>query len=543
MTTTWSNPYIWPTLAQSGALALLGVYGLLFWRRAPRLALAGLVALMLLGLFGAHLPGMTAEPAIFAQHGGAFLPYTSAFLQLFVIALCFQLASSFLSADRVRVMVIACALCLVAWYLVVRVGHVSSHESIGLVDAVLADYGRMGRIPVPVFWGAGNTIVGLLVVLPVFVLAGSSRVLFQRSMDWLRLSPWTVVSALLAFSVSLSQLYVRMLGADFSQLMELTQFSFYVAVFTWVVAYQAELAGGSFRLRQVVGGAAIGIYSSSLAQLFNVPFTFTHVTNLWISALSWLVVGGLLVYQIYIKLATRFEAEMEASRQERLAAIGRLASVTAHEIRNPLQAIRSFSQFIGSKAKGSDLQSPADLIMKEIDRLDAILKRLLDFSRELRLTLAEVQLGEWWAELKGLAREMTGESNVNCLWSDPPNDIALFDSEKMRQVFVNVFKNAMEASPVGGQINSSLSLDKGRVVLRVEDEGPGIGPQEAERVFKEFHTTKADGSGLGLPISKRILEAHGGRIYFDLTASKGAAVVAEWPKQPPGTVLRRSGLE
>ncbi len=215
-------------------------------------------------------------------------------------------------------------------------------------------------------------------------------------------------------------------------------------------------------------------------------------------------------------------------------------AVSAHEIRNPLNAIKGFAKLLKDDAADEDQKESADIIIKQADRLDGILKRLLDYSRELKLRFGNVPLPEWWGELKAVAGEMAEERSVRSEWSDPPDSSAMFDPSLMQQVFINLFKNAIEASPEGETITSSLSVSRGNVVLRIEDKGAGITPEEAEKAFEKFHSSKIEGSGIGLPFSKRIVRAHDGEIYFDHSVKIGAAVVVKWPVKPSKNIIKKA---
>lgn len=538
------NLYFWPTLAQGGAMALLGVHGIYSWKQSSRLALAGIVALMLAGLFAVHLVAISHDPADFIVTGRfGYLKYLPVFMILYLASVGFSGASFIADRTASRGILVTCAALLIVIYLAAEIARLGIGESVGVIDAVMADYGRMGRFAIPVFGSIKPLFIILMVALPLGVMAVGLKGLLEKSADWLRLSIWTAIPALAAVVVALFQMHVRRFGGDFPQFMELMFLGFYVTLFVWVTAFLSEIPGHMLEVRQLLGGTAIGCYLAALVQLFDIPYTYTHSYDLSIVSALWLLGGGLLIYLIYTKLTTGIASELEASRQERLAAIGRLASITAHEIRNPLQSIRSYSQFISSKAKGTNLQEPSEVIMRETDRLDSILKRLLDFARELKLSLDEVNLRTWWSDGKSLAGSMLDGSSIVLNWDEAPDETAIFDSEKIRQVFVNVFKNAVEASPEGGTIHCALVVDRNRVVMKVQDQGDGVDPDKAEAAFREFHSTKSDGSGLGLPISKRIIEAHGGNIYFDLRESNGATVVIEWPLRPSRQILRRHAVE
>lgn len=313
---------------------------------------------------------------------------------------------------------------------------------------------------------------------------------------------------------------------------------FFVVLVLLLVSVQSRLSKADLQAKRILGGMAIGFYGAALLQLTAVPLTYSYERDILISIGVALVLCGYLIYKIYIELTAGLERKLHASRQERLASIGRLAAVTAHEIRNPLQAIRGFAQILGADANTPDQEESAGVIVKETDRLDSILHRLLSFSRDLKLKIESTKLSDWWAEQRIVVENTGSDKSVKRSWSDAPDHYAEFDPDKMRQVFINLFKNAIDASPDGGEVRSILSMSRGWVTLRIEDQGSGVDPDNWEAVFKEFHTTKTEGSGLGLPISKRIVEAHGGRIYFDTDYTSGAAVVVEWPVKQPKKVER-----
>ena len=538
------NLYFWPTLAQGGALALLGAQGIYSWKQSSRLALAGIAALMLAGLFFLHLVAMRYDPASFIATGrNDFTKYLPVFMILYLVSIGFSGASFIANRTASRGILITSALLLIVIYLAAEMARIGTGESLGMINAVMADYGSVGRFPIPMFGTVYRYLFsGLMVVFPLIVMALGVRKLLEKSGDWLRLSIPTVASAAVIIFIGLVHLHVRRYGSDFSQFMDLMFLGFFAVLFMWTTAFLAEVQQQMTIVRQIFGGIAIGSYIAVLVMLINVPLTYVHTTDMGIVATICILAGGYLAWMVYTKLTIGITTELEASRQERLAAIGRLASITAHEIRNPLQSIRSYSQFIAGKAKGTNLQEPSEVIMRETDRLDSILRRLLDFARELKLNLEEVNLRTWWAENRSLAESMVDSAAVKLDWHEAPDEIAIFDAEKIRQVFVNVFKNAVEASPEGGNIHCSLEVDRNLIVMQVRDEGAGVDLDQAEAAFREFHSTKSTGSGLGLPISRRIMEAHEGRIYFDRRSTKGADVIVECPQRPSRRLLRRWGV-
>lgn len=225
---------------------------------------------------------------------------------------------------------------------------------------------------------------------------------------------------------------------------------------------------------------------------------------------------------------------LERSRQqlrnaEKLAAVGKLAASVAHEIRNPLTAIKmwlfSLQKAVGGNA---ELDSKFQIITEEIRRLEDIVRSLLEFSRppEVRLSavslcqivdatlkLMEPRFSEW--EVIVERRELAGL---------PP---VLADGEQLRQVLINVLNNALEAAGRGGRIEVSTASEvtgDGRptAVVRIRDNGNGMPEDVAARVFEPFFSTKDQGVGLGLAIAARIMEQHHGRLALEATNSEGS---------------------
>ena len=218
-------------------------------------------------------------------------------------------------------------------------------------------------------------------------------------------------------------------------------------------------------------------------------------------------------------------------RADRLATTGRLAAGAAHEIRNPLTAIRSTVQYLRRGMEGDPERAVLlDDLLEETDRINAIVEGMLSFARPAEPRLEEVDLSDLVAQTVRLveptARKGRVEVETRCPTADP---VLRADPDQLKQVLLNVMINALQAMPDGGRLGvrvSRLDPSSRSVTWKVEvsDTGVGIPAAHRERIFDPFFTTKRDGTGLGLSICHAILQAHGGAIDVESEAGKGTRV-------------------
>ena len=229
--------------------------------------------------------------------------------------------------------------------------------------------------------------------------------------------------------------------------------------------------------------------------------------------------AGTLIHMLDLTEVKDMQSSMK--RSERLAAVGKMAAAIAHEIRNPLTAISGSVQML-QPPDGQD--SPdrrlMDIIMRETNRLDQLLKDFLAYARPKEPRLASCDLGALCEEVLDVFRLGEGMGDLR-LTSDLLQLTAVVDSDQIRQVFWNLLSNAADASGPRGHIRVALRQDTDRVVLEVTDDGPGASPHVREHMFDPFFTTKEKGTGLGLATVGQIVEAHGGSIRVDCPAEGG----------------------
>ena len=217
-------------------------------------------------------------------------------------------------------------------------------------------------------------------------------------------------------------------------------------------------------------------------------------------------------------------------RSEKLASVGRLGAGLAHELGNPLTAVRGYLDLLTSGVADAPLR--AELTSRaaaEVERMHALLRAMLDFSRESTRTVAELPVGELLQEavrtvrLQSAFRETVLEVE---LVGEP---VARVESARIHQVLVNLLLNAADAG--ARRIRLSATMAAGMVVVRCEDDGAGITPEDLPRVFEPFFTTRAPGSGtgLGLAVSWRIIEQHGGTFTVSSVPSEKTVFVFTLP--------------
>jgi PAS domain S-box-containing protein len=246
------------------------------------------------------------------------------------------------------------------------------------------------------------------------------------------------------------------------------------------------------------------------------------------------LLGALLVFTDMTLLK---KLEEQIRRADRLASIGTLAAGMAHEIKNPLVTIKTFTQLLPEQHENEDFQRTFfELVGQEVQRIDAIVNRLLNFSRPAKVALKPVSLHEVIENaLRLVERELVKEnirleSNLSAV-----RHIVEADSEQLNQTLINLFLNAVHAMEGGGTLSVRTSLadpqsvqlngqyDKPHIQLDVRDTGCGISADKLDKIFDPFYTTKETGVGLGLSVTYGIIQEHHG--YIDVESEEGRGTV------------------
>ena len=262
--------------------------------------------------------------------------------------------------------------------------------------------------------------------------------------------------------------------------------------------------------------------------------TYLRVVLLTSLALLLLAGGGLAVV-VYRELIAPLRLKLVESqalleRQEKLASLGLLAAGVAHEIRNPLTAIKAWL-FLQQKhlQPGSPEHADTEVIANEVNRLERIVKEVLLLARPSEPHLATVPADEPLRQVQALLMPQLGKANIQLTVQDSVSFPVKIDSQQIQQVLINLIQNAADSIGHDGEVSLRARLDNKRltdrvaevIILEVADTGKGIPPEVEKRLFDPFFTTKDAGTGLGLSIAARIVEKHGGALQYQTRPNHG----------------------
>jgi two-component system, NtrC family, sensor histidine kinase HydH len=224
--------------------------------------------------------------------------------------------------------------------------------------------------------------------------------------------------------------------------------------------------------------------------------------------------------------------QQEISRSRRLASLGSLAAGVAHEIRNPLSSLKGFATYFRERYRDNPAdKETAEVMIAEVDRLNRVIGQLLEFARPMTMTLVPISLPVVIRHALKMVEGQAREKGIGIEAELPPEigEIPL-DADRFSQVLMNLFLNAFAAMEGGGTLRVSLARQDDRTIrISVSDTGTGIPKEDLPRVFDPYFTTKPSGTGLGLPIVQKIVEAHGGEITLASEPGQGTTATVLLP--------------
>jgi PAS domain S-box-containing protein len=310
-----------------------------------------------------------------------------------------------------------------------------------------------------------------------------------------------------------------------------------------------RVLGGAFELKLLPNRAELRLKSTDTV----IGYTLSLIRD---------DAGGTVGAALFFKDLTHVEQIEERERlRDRLAAVGEMAAVMAHEIKNPLAGIEVLAGLLKRKVKEADSQALVTDIISEAKMANAIVQEVLAFVRPVRLQVDRTSIAESVASAVSMA---DGKATRGSILVDVelPKDLPLLgaDQHQLTQVFCNLLINAYEALEGRGRIEISARIAHSATdgallpdghqavasaVIEVSDDGPGMPPDVAEKIFNPFFTTKAQGSGLGLAIVRKIVDAHDGRIDMTTADGRGTRFRLTLPVEPskPGHQARLSGSQ
>src|SRR5438309_76564 len=219
---------------------------------------------------------------------------------------------------------------------------------------------------------------------------------------------------------------------------------------------------------------------------------------------------------------------------ERLAALGKITAGVAHEVQNPLNSMRlwleNLKESLSFDGDNSSARQAVQVLDKEIDRLDQVVKRFLDFTRPMDVRLEATQLADLLKEVLEIAKPQLEKSNIQLAQLLPIDVPEVYvDRALLKQAVLNLVLNAAEAMPNGGQLRLVLSRRGEMAEITVGDTGKGIPPENQQKIFQLFFTTRPGGSGIGLASTFRIVQLHNGSINFTSEVGRGTTFRIELP--------------
>ena len=266
----------------------------------------------------------------------------------------------------------------------------------------------------------------------------------------------------------------------------------------------------------VSGDEVIGVLSVYTGE----PHRFSNDEILLLTALAGLGSVAVRKAQLYEKV---LDVEEQLRQNEQLSALGLLAAEIAHEIRNPLTVVKMLFHTLDLQfASGDPRTKDASIIGEKMDQMNRILDQVLTFARRSEPELKPADVNALFDDVLLLVRHKLAQQNIKLRWQPTPNlPRALLDRTQIEQAALNLILNAAQAMPRGGTLTLATQPREAGVCVSITDTGVGMTPEVKQRLFEGFLTTKRTGTGLGLAVVRKIIDAHHGRIEVESAPDKG----------------------
>jgi two-component system sensor histidine kinase HydH len=230
------------------------------------------------------------------------------------------------------------------------------------------------------------------------------------------------------------------------------------------------------------------------------------------------------------------QLEKEVTKSRHLTSIGSLAAGVAHEIRNPLSSIKGFAVYLKEKLSGNiEDKKTAEVMIQEIERLNRVISQLIEFARPLELKKEKTRISDL---IRHIVKLIDTEARKNKITVEMEIDngapLIEVDPDKIKQVLLNIFLNSLVAMKNGGKLEIMLTPEKENLCVVIADTGAGINEMDLPRIYDPYFTSKPAGTGLGLAVVQKIMEAHGGHIKIESTGGLGTKVFLLFPLSDTG---------
>lgn len=218
--------------------------------------------------------------------------------------------------------------------------------------------------------------------------------------------------------------------------------------------------------------------------------------------------------------------------RERLDELTLLSAEIAHELKNPLASIKGLAALLARRSENGGSE-PLQVLRREVDRMQDTLDEFLNFSRPLvPLNLRPIDLRGIVVEIIGMHEGLSNMHGISIDVREGPSEQVVGDPRKVQQILVNLLQNALEASEPKGHVRLHIEADDSCVSVTIEDEGKGLDPRLAERIYEAGVTSKPGGSGLGLNVARGLARQHGGEVVVRPRAPMGCAATMRLPRRP-----------
>jgi two-component system sensor histidine kinase HydH len=225
------------------------------------------------------------------------------------------------------------------------------------------------------------------------------------------------------------------------------------------------------------------------------------------------------------------QLEKEVAKSRHLNSIASLAAGVAHEIRNPLSSIKGFAVYFRERFSGNkDDQNTADIMIAEVERLNRVISQLIEFARPLELKREKAYFPDLIQHALGLIAAEAKQNSI-IITAEEAFDLPLaeVDPDKVKQVLLNLFLNSLAAMKNGGTLTIKIAPEKDQLVVAIADTGSGIEKMDLPHIYDPYFTSKPAGTGLGLAVVQKIMEAHGGTIQVKSVINRGTTVLLQFP--------------
>lgn len=240
--------------------------------------------------------------------------------------------------------------------------------------------------------------------------------------------------------------------------------------------------------------------------------------------------GRAVIQSVIRDISARKRNEEFLRKTDKLSAVGQLAAGVAHEIRNPLTALKGFTQLL--KLKHEDNTAYCEIMLTELDRINFIVNEFMQLSRPQVADFKQHHLKVLIDNIISLLDAQAIINNVQIIIELEENIPSIYcDENQLKQVFINIMKNAIEAMPNGGNLIIQSNAQNNKILVRFKDQGCGISSEQIPKLGEPFFTTKEKGTGLGLMVSYNIIEAHKGTMFIESELGQGTTISITLPFQ------------